>query len=204
VDQAAPTINNLRLMKTLEDRTLTDEHTRVYNRRYLDDYLKRQIGLARRQEFPVSVMMLDIDYFKRLNDRYGHEAGDIVLKHFASVIARSLREGEFVARYGGEEFTVVMNGTAKAAQTLAERLRKAVASLSFPQLAQQGEEVRVTMSIGIAEFPTNGQTPEDVLKAADFALYRAKEAGRNCVKVASRTLMAIKVAQAARSVTSEG
>lgn len=199
VDQAAPTINNLRSMRTLEDRTFTDEQTRVYNRRYLDDFLKRQIGLARRHEFPVSVMMLDIDYFKRLNDRYGHEAGDTVLRHFAATIAGSLREGELVARYGGEEFTIVMNGTARAAQTLAERLRRAVAALSFPQLAQQGEEVRITMSIGIAEFPSNGQTVEDVLKAADFALYRAKDSGRNCVKLASRTLMAIKGAQISRT-----
>jgi diguanylate cyclase (GGDEF)-like protein len=199
VDQAAPTINNLRLMKTLEDRTLMDEHTRVYNRRYLDDYLKQQIGLARRQEFPVSVMMLDIDHFKKLNDRYGHEAGDIVLRQFATTIRNSLREGEIIARYGGEEFTVVMNGTAKAAQTLAERLRRAVAALSFPQFAQQSEEVRVTMSIGIAEFPTNGQTVEDVLKSADFALYRAKDSGRNCVKLASRSLMAIKGAQISRA-----
>ena len=199
VDQAAPTINNLRLMKTLEDRTLMDEHTRVYNRRYLDDYIKQQIGLARRQEFPVSVMMLDIDHFKRLNDRYGHEAGDIVLRQFATTIKNSLREGEIIARYGGEEFTVVMNGTAKAAQTLAERLRRAVAALSFPQFAQQGEEVRVTMSIGIAEFPTNGQTVEDVLKSADFALYRAKDGGRNCVKLASRSLMAIRGAQISRA-----
>ncbi|HWQ36084.1 MAG TPA: diguanylate cyclase [Blastocatellia bacterium] len=199
VDQAAPTINNLRLMKTLEDRTLMDEHTRVYNRRYLDDYLKQQIGLARRQEFPVSVMMLDIDHFKKLNDRYGHEAGDIVLRQFATTIKNSLREGEIIARYGGEEFTVVMNGTAKAAQTLAERLRRAVAALSFPQFAQQGEDVRVTMSIGIAEFPTNGQTVEDVLKSADFALYRAKDSGRNCVKLASRSLMAIRGAQISRA-----
>ncbi len=199
VDQAAPTINNLRLMKTLEDRTLMDEHTRVYNRRYLDDYIRQQIGLARRQEFPVSVMMLDIDHFKRLNDRYGHEAGDIVLRQFATTIKNSLREGEIIARYGGEEFTVVMNGTAKAAQTLAERLRRAVAALSFPQFAQQGEDVRVTMSIGIAEFPTNGQTVEDVLKSADFALYRAKDGGRNCVKLASRSLMAIRGAQISRA-----
>ncbi|HZS06331.1 MAG TPA: diguanylate cyclase [Blastocatellia bacterium] len=195
VDQAAPAINNLRSMKTLEDRTLMDEHTRVCNRHYLDEYLKQQIALARRQGFPVSVMMLDIDHFKRLNDRYGHEAGDIVLRQFAATIKDSLREGEIVARYGGEEFTVVMNGTAKAAQTLAERLRRAVAALSFPQFAQHGEEVRVTMSIGIAEFPNNGQTVEDVVKSADFALYRAKDGGRNCVKLASRSLMAIKGAQ---------
>jgi diguanylate cyclase (GGDEF)-like protein len=199
VDQAAPTINNLRLMRTLEDRTLMDEQTKVYNRRYLDAYLKQQIGLARRQEFPVSVMMLDIDHFKKLNDRYGHEAGDIVLRHFATTIRNSLREGEIIARYGGEEFTVVMNGTAKAAQTLAERLRRAVAALSFPQFARQGEEVRVTMSIGIAEFPTSGHSVEDVLKSADFALYRAKDGGRNCVRLASRSLMAIKGAQLSRA-----
>jgi len=195
VDQAAPTINNLRLMEMMRNRALVDEQTQVYNRRFLDGYLRKQIGIARRGEAPLSVLMLDIDHFKRFNDRYGHEAGDTVLRQFAAAIASSLREGELVARYGGEEFTVVMNGTAKAAMTLAERLRRAVASLSFAQFALQGEDVRITMSIGIAEFPAHGQTPEDVLKAADVALYRAKHSGRNCVKLATRVLLAIKASR---------
>ncbi len=192
VDQAGPTINNLRLMEMMRNRALVDEQTQVYNRRFLDGYLRKQIGIARRHQSPLSVIMLDIDHFKQFNDRYGHEAGDIVLRQFASTISSSLREGELVARYGGEEFTVVMHGTAKEALNLAERLRRAVATLSFSQFALHDEDVRITMSVGIAEFPTNGQSPEEVLKAADMALYRAKHSGRNCIKLATRTLMSLR------------
>jgi diguanylate cyclase (GGDEF)-like protein len=192
VDQAAPAINNLRLMERLRNSALVDEQTQVYNRRFLDGYLRQQLANAERQGRPLGVMMLDIDHFKRFNDQYGHEAGDFVLREFARAVSGALREGELVARYGGEEFTVVMQGTAREALTLAERLRRAVAELSFAQFTKNGEAVRVTMSVGIADFPTSGRTPEEVLKAADVALYRAKSDGRNCVKLASRSVLAVR------------
>lgn len=192
VDQAAPAINNLRLMEQLRNRALVDEQTQVYNRRFLDGYLRKQVAHAERHGQALSVMMLDIDHFKRFNDQYGHEAGDYVLRQFAKAISGALREGELVARYGGEEFTVIVQGTAREAMTLAERLRRAVAELSFAQFTKNGEDVRITMSVGIAEFPTSGQTLEEVLKAADLALYRAKGAGRDCVKIATRTLLAVR------------
>jgi diguanylate cyclase (GGDEF)-like protein len=194
VDQSAAAINNLRLMDQLRGRALMDEQTQVHNRRYLDDYLHKQLAVADRQRRHLSVMMIDIDYFKRFNDTYGHEAGDIVLKQFAQALKGALREGELIARYGGEEFTVVMHGNAREAMTLAERLRRAVASLSFSQFTHNGEDVKITMSIGIAEFPSSGHTLEEILKAADVALYQAKDAGRNCVKVATRTLMRVRAA----------
>lgn len=194
VDQAAAAINNLRLMDQLRGRALMDEQTQVHNRRYLDDYLRKQLAVADRQRRHLSIMMLDIDHFKRFNDTYGHEAGDIVLKQFAQALKSALREGEMVARYGGEEFTVVLHGNAREAQTLAERLRRAVASLSFSQFTTNGEDVKITMSIGIAEFPSSGHTLEEILKAADLALYQAKDAGRNCVKVATRTLLRVRAA----------
>ncbi|MBL8207409.1 MAG: diguanylate cyclase [Blastocatellia bacterium] len=194
VDQSAAAINNLRLMDQLRGRALMDEQTQVHNRRYLDDYLHKQLAVADRQRRPLSVMMIDIDYFKRFNDTYGHEAGDVVLKQFAQTLKGALREGELIARYGGEEFTIVMHGTAREAMTLAERLRRAVASLSFSQFTNNGEDVKITMSIGIAEFPSSGHTLEEILKAADLALYQAKDAGRNCVKVATRTLMRVRAA----------
>ncbi len=194
VDQSAAAINNLRLMDQLRGRALMDEQTQVHNRRYLDDYLRKQVAVADRQRRHLSVMMIDIDHFKRFNDTYGHEAGDVVLKQFAQTLKGALREGELIARYGGEEFTVVMHGTAREAMTLAERLRRAVASLSFAQFTHNGEDVKITMSIGIAEFPSSGHTLEEILKAADVALYQAKNAGRNCVKVATRTLMRVRAA----------
>lgn len=194
VDQASAAVNNLRLMDQLRGRALMDEHTQVHNRRYLDDYLRKQLAVADRQRRYLSVMMLDIDFFKRFNDTYGHEAGDIVLKQFAQALKSALREGEMIARYGGEEFTVVLHGNAREAQTLAERLRRAVANLSFSQFTTNGEDVKITMSIGIAEFPNSGHTLEEILKAADLALYQAKDAGRNCVKVATRTLLRVRAA----------
>jgi diguanylate cyclase (GGDEF)-like protein len=194
VDQSAAAINNLRLMDQLRGRALMDEQTQVHNRRYLDDYLRKQVAVADRQRRYLSVMMIDIDHFKRFNDTYGHEAGDVVLKHFAQALKGALREGELIARYGGEEFTVVMHGNAQEARTLAERLRRAVANLSFSQFTNNGEDVRITMSIGIAEFPSSGHTLEEVLKAADMALYQAKDSGRNCVKVATKTMMRVRAA----------
>ena len=194
VDQSAAAINNLRLMDQLRGRALMDEQTQVHNRRYLDDYLHKQLAVADRQRRYLSVMMIDIDHFKRFNDTYGHEAGDIVLKQFAQALKGALREGELIARYGGEEFTVVMHGNAQEAKTLAERLRRAVANLSFSQFTNNGEDIRITMSIGIAEFPSSGHTLEEILKAADMALYQAKDSGRNCVKVATRTFMRVRAA----------
>ncbi len=195
VDQAASAVNNLRNMELLRGRALMDEQTQVHNRRYLDDYLRKQLAVAERQQRPLCVMMLDIDHFKRFNDTYGHESGDIVLRQFAQAIKSALREGELIARYGGEEFTVIMHGTAREALTLAERLRRAIAALSFKQFTNNGEEVRITMSIGIAEFPTSGTSLEQVLKAADLALYQAKDSGRNCVRVATRTMLAVRAAR---------
>ena len=181
-------------MDQLRDRALLEEQTQVHNRRYLGDYLRKQLAVADRQRRYLSIMMLDIDFFKRFNDTYGHEAGDIVLKQFAQALKGALREGEMIARYGGEEFTVVLHGNTREAQTLAERLRRAVASLSFSQFTTNGEDVKITMSIGIAEFPSSGHTIEEILKAADLALYQAKDAGRNCVKVATRTLLRVRAA----------
>ena len=195
VDQAGSAINNLRLRDQLEGRVFMDEHTQVYNRSYLDDHLRKQFAAAEREQRPLSVMMLDIDFFKRFNDTYGHEAGDIVLRQFAKAIKGALREHEVFARYGGEEFTIVMHGTAREAQVLAERLRRAVAALSFKQFTTTGEEVRITMSIGIAEFPSIGHTLEELLKSADMALYSAKDSGRNCVKVATKALLAVRAAK---------
>ena len=192
VDQSASAINNLRNMDLLRGRALMDEQTQVHNRRYLDDYLRKQLAVAERQQRPLCVMMLDIDHFKRFNDTYGHESGDIVLRNFAQAIKSALREGELIARYGGEEFTVIMHGTAREALTLAERLRRSISALSFKQFSNNGEEVRITMSIGIAEFPSSGTSLEQVLKAADLALYQAKDSGRNCVKVATKSMLAVR------------
>jgi diguanylate cyclase (GGDEF)-like protein len=124
--------------------------------------------------------MLDIDHFKRVNDRYGHAAGDAVLQTLAALLRQSVRDTEIVARYGGEEFALLMPLTnTDEADAAAERIRQTVASHSF--LTPQGKTLPLTISVGVASFPTDCRTLSDLVEAADKALYAAKNNGRNQV-----------------------
>lgn len=152
----------------------TDSLTGAANRRRLEMHLEELAG----KERPLSVIMMDMDHFKKVNDTYGHQAGDEVLKHFAAVARKSIRPGDLLARYGGEEFAVVCRAGLEQALEIAERIRKAVQDA--PAKTTAGK-INVTASFGVAEF-REGDTPESVIKRADEALYRAKEAGRNKVK----------------------
>ena len=155
---------------------LTDPLTGFYNRRYLDAHLDAL--LARSSESPDSaaVLLLDIDFFKRVNDTYGHAAGDEVLKVVSGRVADQLRSSDTLARYGGEEFVVVMpNQEIHKAMAVAERVRTMIERLS---VEIEGQEIRTTVSIGVAtSYP--GDSPDTLLRRADEALYRAKETGRN-------------------------
>lgn len=155
----------------------TDALTGVANRRSLDKTLAHAVESNENRE--LTVIMLDIDHFKNVNDIYGHEAGDEVLKHFARVIRKAIRPNEFFARYGGEEFTILCYATLQQARLIAERVRKAV-ELS-PAKTSKGE-VKITTSMGLAQLMP-GDTPKDMVKRADKALYRAKENGRNRCEV---------------------
>jgi diguanylate cyclase (GGDEF)-like protein len=127
-----------------------------------------------------SLLLIDIDHFKRLNDRYGHQAGDAVLRGVAQTLRQTVRSFDQVARYGGEEFAVILPETdAEQAREVADRIRRAVASIPFR--TQEGVKVRVTISIGVATAPANGEVPAALLAAADGALYRSKDDGRNRV-----------------------
>lgn|GEM_PF-5411243 len=154
----------------------------VGNRHHLDLVLAEELARAQQNRVPLSVVLLDIDFFKRINDHYGHQAGDDVLRALAHLIRRNLRQGDTAARYGGEEFCLVLPG-AGAADALAttERVREEVAAADFLAAARR---LRITVSAGVAAFPEHGATPQELLAAADGALYAAKRAGRNRTVVA--------------------
>jgi len=159
---------------------LRDPLTKLLNKRYLMDRLDSELKFARRHDTAVSVLMLDIDHFKKVNDTQGHLAGDAVLANLANVLVRAVRNEDVVARFGGEEFVIILRAISiELAAQLGERLRRLVEAT----VTAYGErELRMTVSIGAAGFPsTRAETVEQLLEAADQALYRAKKAGRNRV-----------------------
>jgi diguanylate cyclase (GGDEF)-like protein len=175
---------NAELAATLErvkELATRDELTGAFNRRYIVDQLERQLAAKVRHATAASVAMLDLDHFKKINDRYGHPVGDQALQETVRVIAAELREGDVLARFGGEEFLVLLPMTGlDAARLLAERLRKALASVV---LVVRSDEVSVRASFGVAELGS-GESVAGWLGRADGALYQAKERGRDCVVVA--------------------
>lgn len=168
--------------RVIEQSAQTDALTGLHNRRWFDDVFARQIKRCNEDRSPFSLLILDLDYFKRINDSYGHIAGDRALIAVAKVLASQLRPTDILARYGGEEFAVGLPNTKlDEAFTIAERLRRAIEFLALP--FRSGEPLpHLTVSIGIAKMQ-KGQTPETVYAAADASLYRAKDGGRNRVVI---------------------
>ncbi len=176
---AASALSNLRLLDTMKQQANIDSLTALYNRRFLEDYAKRQIAVARRKDEPLGFIMLDLDHFKTANDLFGHEVGDRILRHFAQTITGAMRETNLAARFGGEEFLVLLPDTnAKSCLLVAERIRKAVARMIVPSGTDKPLP-QTTVSLGIAVYPDHGRTLEEVLQAADKALYESKRGGRN-------------------------
>lgn len=169
-------------MAEIEELSARDGLTGVYNRRHLDKLLEVEFGRHRRYGAPLCVAMLDIDHFKSLNDTHGHQFGDEVLKGLASSLEITIRATDEVARYGGEEFLIIMPGL-KAEQGLAagERFRRMAQELSF---SIEGEEVRITVSIGVCEVAPRHAAAAEAVGDADAALYDAKDRGRNRVVLA--------------------
>lgn len=159
---------------------LRDGLTKLFNKRYFLERLDSELKFAQRHQTALALLMLDLDHFKKINDTKGHLAGDVVLETIAGVLAKAVRNEDVVARFGGEEFAIILRAIeVDSAQLMAERLRKLVEAATMPAQAQG---VRATVSIGLAGFPsTPAQRPEDLVEAADKALYRAKHAGRNRV-----------------------
>ncbi len=182
---AATALSNLRMRDTMKEQANFDMLTGLYNRRFAEEYARKQFAIAKRSGQPLGVAMLDLDHFKEFNDAHGHEIGDSVLRYFAKTVSESIRETNLIARYGGEEFLVVLPDTsAKSCMLVAERIREAVMSMRVPSNTEK-PIAAVTVSIGVAAFPEHGGTLEEVMQASDKALYESKRRGRNRVTVAS-------------------
>jgi len=182
-DQIGLALANLKLRETLKTQALRDPLTGLFNRRYLEESLDRELSRAERKQSQLSVLMLDIDHFKHLNDTYGHQTGDDMLRQLGRVLTREIRAGDLACRYGGEEFTLILpDASAENALRRAEHIRQAVADLPMdPERRTYGP---MTVSLGVAGFPEHGTNAQELLAAADAALYRAKRGGRNRVVMA--------------------
>jgi diguanylate cyclase (GGDEF)-like protein/PAS domain S-box-containing protein len=172
------------LLKELERLSITDALTDVYNRRHLDATLKLELNRSRETGSPLAVIMLDADHFKKFNDTYGHDQGDRVLKMTGHAMKEAVRQYDVPCRYGGEEFTIILPATdPDGAMHVAERLRQDIEAMTVDGL-------KVTISLGIACFPLiAADSPEALIEAADTALYRSKENGRNCSTMATEEML---------------
>lgn len=175
-------ISNLKLRESLKSLSIRDPLTGLYNRRYMEETLEREFRRAQRAKSAVAVIMLDVDHFKRLNDTFGHDAGDAVLRELGVFLKRSIRGSDVACRYGGEEFCLILpDADREGARKKAEALRQGVAQL---EIKTDGRVITATSaSFGVAFYPDHGDTARPVILAADAALYRAKQEGRDRVCV---------------------
>ena len=158
----------------LQELSIRDYLTNLFNRRYLEETLEREIQRAERTQYPLGVIMMDIDHFKRINDTFGHPTGDIVLQELGKLLAGQIRQSDIACRYGGDEFVLILPDTSRdTTKKRAESIQDKAKALDLP--------VPITISLGMAIFPDDGTTSETILKSADAALYQAKREGRNRV-----------------------
>ncbi len=193
IEEAVARINNAINLKQSQDElkkknsileilSIRDELTLLYNRRYVLKRLDEEIERAKRYNHIFSCIMADIDYFKKINDCFGHPVGDIALRNMGELLRKNLRAVDIAARYGGEEFLLILPETdLSGAKIAAEKLRRLVESGRYSEGLPEG--VKLTVSLGIAVYPDHGGNRDRLIKSADEALYMAKEAGRNCCRV---------------------
>ena len=181
--QVSMALANLTLRQTLQAQSIRDPLTGLYNRRYLEEFLLRELHRAERNQQRIGIIMIDVDHFKRFNDDFGHEAGDSVLRELGVFLRTNIRKSDIACRYGGEELTLILpEATLEGARERAEKLREGVKRLKVQYQRQTLDTI--TISLGVACFPTHGSTGDAIIQAADVALYRAKADGRDRVVVA--------------------
>lgn len=182
-DQISLSMANLRLREALRLQSICDPLTALYNRRFMDEWLSCELPRSGRTRRPMSVLIADLDHFKRVNDTYGHECGDLVLREVGALLRSSVRESDIACRIGGEEFVLLLSETGlQDAMAIAEKLRGLIGALTV--IYQDQPLGPITVSIGVAEYPRHGSSALLLLRAADSALYAAKTAGRNRVVAA--------------------
>jgi diguanylate cyclase (GGDEF)-like protein/PAS domain S-box-containing protein len=182
-ERAALAISNLKLREELRLQSILDPLTGLFNRRYFEKTLERELSRANRHDHPVGVFMLDVDDLKGYNDQYGHGVGDALLHEIGYYLKKHVRGEDVACRYGGDEFTIILpDASSSSAIRRAEELCAGISDLRI--LYQDQKLGGNSISIGVASFPTHGRNVEQLVKAADQALYAAKEAGRNCVRIA--------------------
>ena len=183
-NQAGLAIENSRLYELIKYKSHTDAITGLWNHGFFQDKLTKEIEKAKTTNQTVSLIMIDIDNFKELNDTYGHQNGDIVLKEMANILRDSSRDGDYACRYGGEEFSVILTQTGKdQGYTIAERIRQKIEDYCFPKFSSE-EHLKVTVSIGLSTFPEDAQIKEALITETDKAMYCAKFSGKNQTCVA--------------------
>jgi diguanylate cyclase (GGDEF)-like protein len=182
-EQIALALTNLKLRESLRNQSIRDPLTGLFNQRYMIETFGRELSRAERNGQPLGVAMLDVDHFKQFNDTFGHEAGDLIMRHLGSIIRSSIRTSDIACRYGGEEFTLIMpDAPLKIVQERLDLLRLTIKQLN---LQNRGRPLGlVTLSGGISIFPQHGKSPDELLRAADQALYRAKAEGRDRIVIA--------------------
>ncbi|MBU3021125.1 diguanylate cyclase [Aestuariibacter sp. A3R04] len=189
-DQALSKLRVERLNDELKHMSRVDGLTGLFNRRYWQEQFERLFKLSLRRETPSTALMLDIDHFKKINDTYGHQAGDEVIKTLAQVIRKSIRETDLPGRYGGEEFAIVLvDSSAHNAHCVAERIRRLCEAMF---IEFEGRQIQFTVSIGLCEFSPKYPSPMAWLEKADQALYRSKNNGRNRTSCAPSTASEVK------------
>lgn len=183
-DQLALTLLNVQRHEQLYNQAIRDPLTGLFNRRYLEETLEREMRRATRHQYPIGFIMLDIDHFKWFNDTYGHDGGDTLLQKVAQFLQASIRGEDVVCRFGGEEFMLILPGI--PLETTVRRAKDLCTDVRRLQVEHNGQYmINVTVSIGVATFPKHGIEPRSIIAAVDRALYRAKAEGRNQVVVAN-------------------
>lgn len=183
---ALKTTNDIKDLAVLKQESITDALTGLRNRRYFDQRISEEVALSTRYKLPLTLMLIDVDHFKKVNDTYGHTVGDEVLQTLSKIIQNVVRDSDIVARYGGEEIVIITpNTTKEEAAILAERLREKVEQTKVATIATTQEVVQVTISIGLCSLSPIITDKEALLEESDQSLYLAKKHGRNRVVVSN-------------------